>query len=66
MMSNSTPRSNRSPCVLTPSLYMMSNSATLNGAATLFLRTVTRVRLPITSLPCLIDCIRRISIRTLA
>ena len=33
----------------TPSPYMMSNSAVRNGGATLFLTTLMRVRLPMTS-----------------
>ena len=42
----------------------MSNSACLKGGATLFLTTLTRVRLPTTSAPSLIDSIRRMSRRT--
>jgi hypothetical protein len=38
-----------------PSLNMMSNSAVRNGGATLFLTTLTRVRLPMTSSPTLMD-----------
>ncbi len=37
---------------------MMSNSACLNGGATLFLTTLTRVRLPIASTPSLSVSIR--------
>ena len=47
-----------------PLPYMMSNSACLNGGATLFFTTFTRVRLPMTSAPSLIDSMRRMSSRT--
>ena len=47
-------RSIMSPLLLMPWLYIMSNSAWRNGGATLFFTTFTRVRLPITSSPCLI------------
>ena len=43
---------------------MMSNSACLNGGATLFLTTLTRTRLPIASAPSLSVSIRRMSSRT--
>ena len=43
---------------------MMSNSACLNGGATLFLTTLTRVRLPTASVPSLSVSIRRTSRRT--
>ena len=41
----------------------MSNSACLNGAATLFLTTLTRTRLPTASVPSLSVSIRRMSSR---
>ncbi len=47
-----------------PLPYMMSNSACLKGGATLFLTTLTRVRLPTTSTPSLMDSMRRMSSRT--
>ena len=47
-----------------PVPYMMSNSAERNGAATLFLTTLARTRLPITSSLSLMVSILRISIRT--
>ena len=40
---SSTAMSSRSPALEMPSLYMMSNSATRNGGATLFFFTLTRV-----------------------
>ena len=43
---------------------MMSNSACLNGGATLFLTTLTRTRLPIASTPSLSVSMRRMSSRT--
>ena len=43
---------------------MMSNSAWRNGGATLFFTTFTRVRLPTTSTPSLMDSMRRMSSRT--
>ena len=43
---------------------MMSNSASRNGGATLFLTTLTLVRLPVTSVPSLIAPMRRMSMRT--
>src|ERR1019366_3647607 len=46
-----TATSSREPSRLMPLPYMMSNSACLNGAEHLFLTTLTRVRLPITSAP---------------
>ena len=53
-----------SPSREMPSPYMMSNSASLKGGATLFLTTLTRVRLPITSCPCLRAAMRRMSMRS--
>ena len=47
-----------------PVPYMMSNSAWRNGGATLFFTTFTRVRLPTTSTPSLMDSMRRMSSRT--
>ena len=47
-----------------PSPYMMSNSASRNGGATLFLTTLARVRLPMISLPFLSASMRRTSMRT--
>ena len=47
-----------------PSPYMMSNSTCLNGGATLFLTTLTRVWLPTTSSRSLIAPMRRMSRRT--
>jgi hypothetical protein len=44
--------------------YMISNSASRNGGATLFLTTLTRVWLPTTSSPFLIAPMRRMSRRT--
>ena len=49
---------------LMPLPYMMSNSACLNGGATLFLTTLTRVRLPTMSVPSLRVSMRRTSSRT--
>ena len=47
-----------------PSPYMMSNSASRNGAATLFFTTLILVRDPVTTSPSLIAAMRRISMRT--
>ncbi len=47
-----------------PVPYMMSNSATLKGAATLFLTTFTLTRLPTTSSPFFTCAMRRTSNRT--
>ena len=47
-----------------PSPYMMSNSASLNGGATLFFTTRARVRLPMISEPFFSDSVRRTSMRT--
>jgi hypothetical protein len=63
-MPSSVPMSTMLPMRLMPSLNMMSNSATRNGGATLFLTTFTRTRFPTTSVPCLMDSMRRISMRT--
>ena len=60
----SRPTSIRPPSREMPSLYMMSNSAMRNGGATLFLTTLTLARLPITSVPSLIESMRRMSRRT--
>ena len=56
--------SSSDPSRLIPLPYMMSNSACWNGAAHLFFTTLTRVRLPTTSAPSLIDSMRRMSRRT--
>src|SRR5207253_1753718 len=58
------PRSTSSPLFDTPSPYMMSNSTCLNGGASLFLTTLTRVWLPTTSSRSLIAPILRMSRRT--
>ena len=47
-----------------PLPYMMSNSAWRKGGAHLFFTTFTRVRLPTTSTPSLMDSMRRMSSRT--
>ena len=60
----STPMSIRPPSRLMPLPYMMSNSACLNGGATLFFTTLTRVRLPTASVPSLRVSMRRTSSRT--
>ena len=52
------------PSLEMPVPYMMSNSAERNGAATLFLTTLARTRLPITSSLSLMLSMRRMSIRT--
>ena len=52
------------PVLDTPSPYMMSNSTCLNGGANLFLTTLTRVWLPITSSRSLMAPMRRMSRRT--
>ncbi|PAV93082.1 hypothetical protein WR25_11431 [Diploscapter pachys] len=59
-----TPRSRISPIFEMPSPYMMSNSTCLNGGATLFFTTFTRVVLPVTSSRSLIAPVRRMSRRT--
>src|SRR2546428_501272 len=56
-------RSTRWPSFEMPEPYMMSNSTSLNGGATLFLTTLTRVRLPTTTSPFLIAPMRRMSSR---
>ena len=56
--------SSSEPSRLMPLPYMMSNSAWRNGGATLFFTTLTRVRLPTTSTPSLMDSMRRMSSRT--
>ena len=56
--------SSSEPSRLMPLPYMMSNSACLNGGETLFLTTLTRVRLPTTSAPSFNDSMRRMSSRT--
>ncbi len=53
------------PSLEMPSPYMMSKNTSLNGGATLFLRTVTFVWFPTVSLPALSAPIRRTSNRTL-
>src|ERR1700704_6570047 len=58
-----TPRSRISPILETPSPYMMSNSTCLNGGASLFLTTFTRVWLPTTSSRSLMAPMRRMSRR---
>ena len=64
MMSSFTARSTSSPYLEIPSPYMMSNSASRKGGATLFFTTFARVRLPMISLPALMGSTRRTSIRT--
>src|SRR6266436_4432676 len=49
MICFSSARSRSAPVEEMPSLYMMSNSASVNGGATLFLTILTRVRLPVTT-----------------
>ena len=67
MICFSSARSSSAPVEEIPSLYMMSNSASVNGGATLFFTIFTRVRLPVTTPSvCLIAPMRRISMRTLA
>ena len=63
-MPSLTPSSSKSPILLMPWLNIMSNSVTRKGAATLFLTTRARTRLPIISEPCLMDSVRRRSMRT--
>jgi len=62
-ISNLVARSSTSPAFEMPSLNMMSNSAVRKGGATLFLTILTRVRLPMTSSPTLMDWMRRTSMR---
>ena len=52
-----------SPGSRCPTPYSMSNSACRNGAATLFLTTLTRTRLPTASVPSLRVSMRRMSSR---
>ena len=52
------------PSLEMPVPYIMSNSACLNGGATLFFTTFTRTRLPIISLFFLSVSTRRMSKRT--
>ena len=59
-----TPMSMISPSRLMPSPYRMSNSAVLNGGATLFFTTLTLVSLPMASSPFLMVPMRRMSSRT--
>ena len=59
-------RSRRSPSLEMPSPYMMSNSTSLKGGATLFFTTLTRVRLPMTCSPSLMAPMRRMSSRWVA
>src|SRR3546814_8157819 len=59
-----TPISRISPIFEMPCPYMMSNSTCLNGGATLFLTTFTRVVLPTISSPFLLWPVRRMSSRT--
>ncbi len=56
-------RSIRSPSREMPEPYMMSNSTSLKGGATLFFTTLTRVRLPTTASPFLMAPMRRMSRR---
>ena len=62
--SSFTPRSSSSPKWEIPSPYMMSNSASRKGGATLFFTTLARVRLPTISEPFFSASIRRTSMRT--
>ncbi len=62
-MRRATARSSSDPSREMPSPKIMSNSAVLNGGATLFLTTLTRVRLPTMSVPFLIGSPRRTSSR---
>src|SRR5215216_4920830 len=59
----SSPRSRMQPALEMPLPNSISNSACLNGGATLFLTTFTRTRLPIASVPSLSVSIRRMSSR---
>ena len=63
MIECSIPRSRMQPDVEMPWPNSMSNSAWRNGAATLFLTTFTRTRLPTASVPSLSVSIRRMSSR---
>ena len=64
MMFSFTARSTSSPYLEMPSPYMMSNSASRKGGATLFFTTLARVRLPMISVPALMASMRRTSMRT--
>src|SRR6056297_413485 len=57
---------NRSPILSIPRPKMISTSASLNGGATLFFVTFTRVRFPTLSAPTFTSPLRRTSMRTLA
>src|SRR4051794_27309799 len=59
----SMPTSTTVPSQEKPVPYMMSNSACLNGGATLFFTTLTRMRLPIASTPSFSVSMRRMSRR---
>ncbi len=59
-----TPRSMISPSLEMPSPYMMSNSTSRNGGATLFLTTFTRTLLPTISSAFFTEPVRRMSRRT--
>ena len=60
-------RNSNAPTEEMPSLYMMSNSASVKGGATLFLTSLILVRLPVTvPSACLMAPMRRMSQRTLA
>ena len=61
---SATAKSMRSPEALMPSSNMMSNSASRNGGAILFLTTRARTRLPTLRSASLMAPIRRMSIRT--
>ena len=63
MIECSIPRSRMQPDVEMPWPNSMSNSAWRNGAATLFLTTFTRTRLPTASVPSLSVSMRRMSSR---
>ena len=64
MMLASAARSTSSEVWLIPSSNMMSNSACLNGGATLFLTTFTRTWLPMTTSRSFTGPIRRMSSRS--
>ena len=63
-MSSFTARSTSSPSLEMPSPYMISNSASRKGGATLFFTILAFVRLPISSVPFLMASTRRTSMRT--
>ena len=58
------PRSINSPTREMPSSKSMSNSASRNGGATLFLTTLIRTREPTTTSPSFSAPMRRMSMRT--